>query len=87
VVGGLFLATNFVPLRREVNPEVEGNGLDASRGPTYTEAHRHACEVRYVLAMPDKNRRRAYLEGVEKARGKSAADRLREGVMKAWKER
>jgi hypothetical protein len=27
VVGGLFLAPHFVPLRREVNPEIEGNRL------------------------------------------------------------
>jgi hypothetical protein len=60
---------------------------DDPRGHTYTEAHRHACEVRYVLSMQSKDRRRDYLAGVEKARGKPAADRLREGVMKAWKER
>jgi hypothetical protein len=60
---------------------------DDARGPTYTEAHRHACEVRYVLAMPDKNRRRAYLAGVEKARGKPAADRLRTDILNEWKAR
>lgn len=57
------------------------------RGPTYTEEHRHACEVRYVLAMPDKQARRAYLDGVEKKRGKQAADMLRDDVLKAWKDR
>ena len=57
------------------------------RGPTYSERHRHACEVRYVLAMPNKERRRAYLDAVEKLRGKAAAQRLRDDVLKAWKDR
>lgn len=44
------------------------------------EAHRHACEVRSVLAMGDKNRMKNYMDLCEKHRGKKAADRLRADV-------
>jgi hypothetical protein len=54
------------------------------RGWTYSEQYRHQCEVRYVLAMPTPERRRAYLDGVQAARGKAAADRLRADVRAAW---
>lgn len=57
------------------------------RGPTYSEEHRHACEVRYVVSLPDKHKRRAHLDAVEKLRGKAAAQRLRDDVLKAWKDR
>ena len=66
-------------------PEFESQHLEQSRGPTYSEEHRHACAVRYVMSLPDKQRRRAYLDAVEKLRGKAAAERLRDGVLKAWK--
>lgn len=52
-----------------------------------TEAHRHACEVRYVMGMPDLGARRRFLAGVERRRGKAAADRLRAGIAAAWNER
>ena len=44
---------------------------------TYTEEHRHACEVRYVANMDTNVQRAAYMRGVTKARGAAAADRLR----------
>ena len=46
-------------------------------GATYTEAHRHACEVRYLAGMATHRERAAFLRGVAKARGAPAADRLR----------
>lgn len=51
------------------------------------EAKRHACEVDYVLAMPSKAERNAYLALVAKARGQAAADRLRDDAMAAWRRR
>lgn len=55
------------------------------RGHTYSDQYRHECEVRYVLSLPGKERRRAYLEAVDKLRGKAAGDRLRQDILKAWK--
>jgi hypothetical protein len=43
---------------------------------TWTEAYRHACEVRYVQRL-DPHSREAYLQGVERKRGQAAAQRLR----------
>lgn len=54
------------------------------RGHTYTEAFRHECEVRFVVNMPGPQERRDFMDGVEKKRGKPAADRLRDGVRAAW---
>ena len=42
---------------------------------TWSEEHRHACEVRHVLAM-GAERARDYCRGVERFRGRPAADRL-----------
>ena len=43
---------------------------------TYTEAHRHACEVRHVQNLaPDA--RELFLQHVSKKRGEEAAQRLR----------
>lgn len=43
------------------------------------EAHRHACEVRYVARL-SRDERRAYLEGVERKRGERPALRLWQDV-------
>ena len=45
---------------------------------TATEAHRHACEARHVLALPTLPARREALAAREERRGKPEADRLRE---------
>ena len=49
------------------------------------EAHRHQCEIDYVLAMRSQAERNEYLALVAKARGQAAADRLRDAAMAAWK--
>ena len=41
------------------------------------EAHRHACEVRWLAARPTNAARAEYLALVEKRRGPEAASRLR----------
>lgn len=45
------------------------------------EKHRHACEVRAVVAMESDEARADFLARVEKARGSEAARRLRR---EAW---
>jgi hypothetical protein len=44
------------------------------------EAHRHACEVRWVAKLPSHAARREYLDGVERHRGQAVAQRLRMDV-------
>lgn len=60
-------------------------GSSAEVRPTWSEAHRHACEVRYCLS-----RGRAwtieYRIGVERHRGREAGDRLWRDVVKAARE-
>jgi len=56
-------------------------------GYTYTEEWRHACEIRMVLAMPTRERRAAYLVLIERHRGRAAADRMKQELMRAWNER
>lgn len=54
------------------------------RGFTWTEQHRHECEVRHVARLPTKGQRAAYFEGLEKWRGPDAVARLRADVAAAW---
>lgn len=53
------------------------------------EDDRHRCEVRSVLRRyyPRGQEAAAYIELVEKKRGKPAADRLRNDVRVAWRQR
>jgi hypothetical protein len=53
---------------------------------THSEEHRHACEVRAVLAMPT-GQRKVFLDLVEKKRGAAAAQQLRNAVYRAWIEK
>lgn len=55
-----------------------------TRGITWTEEHRHACEVRYVAAMPTRQQRADYLEAIDKRRGQAAGDALRAGLREMW---
>ena len=56
-------------------------------GPTWTEQHRHECEVRHVCGLPGHEARREYLDGIERKRGKPAADTLRADVRKVFEAR
>ena len=51
---------------------------------TWGELYRRQCEGRMVMQMADA-RRVAYLEGVEKKRGKDAADLLLEDARNEWR--
>ena len=54
---------------------------------TYSEEWRHECEINFVLAMPSRERRAAYLDLIEKHRGEAAADRMKQELLRAWNER
>ena len=47
------------------------------------ERYRAECEARFVLAMA-KTDRKAYLEGIEKSRGKSGREYLEKYIMAEW---
>jgi len=47
---------------------------------TYSEAHRHACEVRYVLRL-SLTARDHFLKHVAEKRGKEAAERLQRDAL------
>jgi hypothetical protein len=52
-------------------------------GYTYSEAFRHACEVRFVVGLPTHLDRHSYLAGILEQRGELAYKRLREDVWTA----
>ena len=54
----------------------------ATPEPTYTEAYRFECEVKFVMAFPKPSWRRRYLDLALKARGKAAVDLLVEELVK-----
>lgn len=55
--------------------------------PDSSEQHRHRCEVRQVLkwTAKDSGAGKRYLQAVERARGKDAADTLRKDLIAQWK--
>lgn len=55
--------------------------------PTYTEAYRHECEVRYVVSLGTQEDRRKYLAGVAKRRGLEAMSTLRNDAIRLWEKR
>ncbi len=58
--------------------------LDGREVPSDSEEWRHECEARSVVALPTLAERRVYIDGVERKRGKDAADRLRATVLLLW---
>ncbi len=57
---------------------------------THSEAWRHECEVRWALRLPDKARKpritkRDYLDGIEKERGTEARTKLRNEMVRRYK--
>ena len=57
------------------------------RGYTWSEEWRHICEVRFIIDMPGRDQRLAYLAGIAKRRGQPAADKLQADVRAAWPRR
>ena len=58
--------------------------LDGTQVDSTSEAWRHECEARAIAALRTLDERRAWLESVEKRRGKDAADRLRQTMKALW---
>ena len=58
---------------------------DGTEVPSDSQAWRHECEARHVAAKPTLAERRAYLDDIERRRGKDAADRLRRTMGELWK--
>lgn len=58
--------------------------IDGSRVDSWSEAWRHECEARSILAMPSKHQRQDFLAGIEKYRGAAAAEKLRAKVLQVW---
>lgn len=73
-----------VELDGEVEPKASARCECAACSPTpartYTEIHRHDCEVRYVAGMKTKDDRRRYLAGVRDKRGNDARERIIDGL-------
>lgn len=51
---------------------------------TWSETWRAECEARMVCTLPGLDRRRAYLAGVEKKRGKPAVEQLKDHIKQVW---
>ena len=58
--------------------------LDGREVDSASEHWRHECEARAIAALPTLAERRAWLEQVEKRRGKESADRLRVTMKALW---
>lgn len=61
--------------------------LDGRNVSDYSEDWRHECEARAIAALQTLEQRRAWLELIEKRRGKPAADRLRATMKLLWEKR
>ena len=59
---------------------------DGTEVSSYSEAWRHECEARWILALPSLEQRRDWLASLEKRRGVAAVDQLKR-TMKALHER
>lgn len=61
--------------------------IDGSQVDSASDAWRHECEARAVADLRTLDERRAWLEAVEKRRGKPSADRLRATMKALWEAR
>lgn len=61
--------------------------MTVDRGFTYTEQHRHECEVRHVMALPTRQARADYIASITKRRGEAAGERMRADLSTAWASR
>lgn len=58
--------------------------LDGREVDSNSEDWRHESEARAIAALPTLEERRAWLESLEKKRGKEAVDRLRATMKALW---
>ena len=75
------------PTMSQVAPTMSQVAPTMSQVAPTMEDQRHDAEVRYIAAMVGSHRRRAYLDGIEVARGKQAADRLRADLITLFDQR
>ena len=61
--------------------------LDGTEVARDSEAFRHECEARAIAKLPTLAERRAWLDDIERMRGKPAADRLRATMRALWERR
>lgn len=61
--------------------------LDGTEVANDSEAFRHECEARAIAKLPTLAERRAWLDDIERLRGKPAADRLRATMRALWERR
>ncbi len=64
-------------------------GLPRDKAEEEAEKHRHACEVRYWVALhyPDGQAMNSRMNSIERRRGKEAADALRADARIEWAKR
>jgi hypothetical protein len=55
--------------------------VDGAEVDSASEAWRHECEARHILALPTLPERRAWLEAIEKRRGTDAVKALRRTML------
>ena len=61
--------------------------IDGTEVDSASDAWRHECEARAISKLPSTGQRRAWLEDLERPRGKEAADRPRETIKALWAQR
>ncbi len=60
---------------------------DGTEVSSYSEAWRHECEARWILALPSLDARRAWLASLEKRRGKAHVEQLKQTMRNLWAHR
>ena len=60
--------------------------INGTEVDTASEAWRHECEARAILALPTLAERRAWMETIERKRGMPAANALRLTMRAIWEE-
>lgn len=61
--------------------------VDGTVVSSYSEAWRHECEARAILAIQPLARRQRTLDNIERHRGKKVADALRDTMLEIWNAR
>lgn len=61
---------------------VDGREVDSA-----SEAYRHECEARAIMALRSTAERRAWLDTIEHKRGKPAREALQETIKALWPSR
>jgi len=60
---------------------------DGTEVSSYSEAWRHECEARWILKLGSLDGRRAWLQSLEKRRGKAHVEQLKQTMRNLWAHR